>query len=133
MSVHEGAGGRIIHLEGGWVRKEQKRAARKGRVPINRQLQLQQWVSIHLTEKNGYRQLFCPAARPSSVPNSYEMQAVDVSADPFLLGTVPTAYAAEVERLRVAFEAGAGATMLDVEFYVQTDGRVAVVDFDQCF
>ena len=133
MSVHEGAGGRIVLLADGWVRKEQKRSARKRRVPVARQLQLQQWVAAHLTEENGYRQLFCPAARASTVPNSYEMQAVDVSSDPFLLESVPAVYAAEVERLRAAFEAGTGATMLDVEFYVQKGNRVAVVDFDQCF
>lgn len=130
-SLMEGASSIVRVLGDGWVRKTQKRSARKsGRVTVAEQLRLQSWSAAHLA--TGYRQLFCPAARVAPEPNSYEMELVDTTSDPFLLGALPSEYEEEVKRFRTAFERGTGARLFDVEFYVQKDGRLAVLDFDQC-
>lgn len=128
----EGASSIVTVLGDGWVRKTQKRSARRsGRVAIAEQLRLQSWAAAHLAT-GSYRKLFCPAARVALEPNSYEMESVDTSSDPFLLGAVPAAYEDEVERFQAAFERETGARLFDVEFYSQRDGRLAMLDFDQC-
>ncbi len=129
----EGAGGIVTWLppvggEGQWVRKTQKRKAR-GRLPVADQQRIAAWAHSWLATAGGL--LFAPAVRDSATPNSYEMEAVDTNSDPFFLVSVPadlaTAVAAFVEGARAA-----GYELWDCEFYTQTDGRVAVLDFDQC-
>jgi hypothetical protein len=130
--MDEGASSVVTALPGGWIRKTQKRSARRtARNSIETQQRLQAWAATHLAT-GGYIHLFSPACRSSTVPHSYEMQQIDVSADPWFLHTFPTEFRAELERFFTAFEVACGYRLWDVEFFLQPDGRVAIVDFDQC-
>ena len=140
--LDEGMGGRITVLADGWVRKTVKRAQRKKRNSAAVQQQLQTWCAAHLTPANGYTHLFSPETRPSAEPNSYEQQAVHtVGAWPWILGGDMAAFLAkpplqpykeEVAKFAAAFRAGTGYELFDTEFFLQPDGRVAVLDFDHC-
>lgn len=133
----EGAGSIITELADGWVRKTQKRSAKRGeRNHITIQWSLQNWSFHHLTPENGYTVLFTPEPRPctdSSTTGSYEMRMIDTSKDPLFLNGIPQALWGEVKKFMEEFKKATGYTLYDVEFYVQPDGRVAVLDFDQCF
>ncbi len=130
----EGASSTVTQLAGGWVRKTQKRKVRLAatRNDVALQERLQRWCAEHLVPAAGYTHLFSPATRPATEPHSIEMREIDVSADPWLLDTLPIPFQAELARFQTAFEAATGYSLYDVEFYPQPDGRVAVVDFDQC-
>lgn len=133
----EGAGGIVTWLppsaEGGaWVRKTQKAAARKrkGRLSVADQQRIATWAHTWLAAAGG--KLFAPAVRDSAVPHSYEMEVVDTSGDPWFLAAVPADFATAVAAFVAAARAEAGVELWDCEFYTQPDGRVAVLDWDQC-
>lgn len=134
----EGAGGIVTWLppsgDGGtrWVRKTQKAAARKrkGRLSVADQQRIAAWAHGWLAAAGG--KLYAPAVRDSAVPNSYEMEVVDTSGDPWFLVAPPTDCAAEVTAFVAAARAEAGVELWDCEFYTQPDGRAAVLDWDQC-
>jgi hypothetical protein len=131
--LDEGCGGRIIPLGDGWVRKVLKRKRSKNRNSAETQRELQAWTAAHLTPENGYAQLFSPETRASSQPNSYEMRLVETTAGwPWFLIDLPEIYRAELARYSAAFEAETGYRLHDIEFFLQPDGRVAILDFDQC-
>ncbi len=147
--LDEGCGGKITPLEGGWVRKTIKRKRSKSRNSAEVQFQLQTWAATHLTEANGYKALFSPTTRATLAPNSYEMRRIESGSWPWILSTLEALneqidaaadvteerkklYREEAARFRAAFAAGTGYELWDNEFFVQSDGRVAVVDFDQC-
>lgn len=129
--MDEGASSVVTAIPGGWVRKTQKRCARNKRNSIETQQRLQAWAATHLAT-GGYIHLFSPACRSSTVPHSYEMQQIDAATDPWFLETLPTQFRPELERFSKAFEAACGYRLWDMEFFPQPDGRVAIVDFDQC-
>jgi transglutaminase-like putative cysteine protease len=141
--LDEGCGGRITVLPDGWVRKTVKRAARHYRNSAAIQFQLQTWCAKHLTPENGYKHLFSPETRPAPehVPKSYEQRSVVTQGVwPWILADLAEfleqpplkLYREEVAAFAAAFEAGTGYKLYDTEFFVQPDGRVAVLDFDQC-
>lgn len=120
--------------EGGasWVRKTQKAAARKrkGRLSVADQQRIAAWAHRWLAAAGGL--LYAPAVRDSAVPHSYEMEAVDTSGSPWFLVSVPAEWAATITAFQAAARAEAGVELWDCEFYTQPDGRVAVLDWDQC-
>jgi len=59
------------------------------------------------------------------------MEFVDTTMEPWFLMSVPADMVEEVTRF-VEAAAAVGITLRDVEFYGQKDGRVAVLDWDQC-
>ncbi len=129
----EGASSIVEILPDGWVRKTQKRSARRKRITPSQQERLQAWVATHCSPANGYHYLFSPVTRESPAPHSYEMRSVDTSADPWFLETLPRQpYEEDLDRLSAAFKAATGFRLYDVELYLQPDGRVAVLDYDQC-
>ena len=139
--LDEGAGGRITVLADGWVRKTVKRAQRKKRNSAEIQYRLQTWCAAHLTEANGYKYLFSPQTRPSAEPNSFEQRAVETKGVwPWILADLATflaqpavqPYREEVAKFAAAFRTGTGYELYDTEFFPQADGRVAILDFDQC-
>jgi hypothetical protein len=131
--LDEGCGGKIVPLGDGWVRKVLKRKRSKNRNSAEIQCELQTWTAAHLTPENGYTYLFSPQTRPSPLPNSYEMRRIDTSKGwPWFLTDLPDLYRVELDRFSAAFEAGTGYRLYDIEFFRQEDGRVAIVDYDQC-
>ena len=138
MSVIEGAGSIIEPLADGWVRKTMKRSAKREnrRNHTTIQYSLQNWCYLHLTPENGYQYLFAPEVRGSTDPqatSSYEMRQVSTKKDPWFLDGIPPLVHAETRRFQEEFKKGTGYTLYDVELYPQPDGRVAVLDFDQCY
>ncbi len=124
----EGATSTLEPLKNGWIRKTLKRSAKKKATPMAKQLELQTWSSGILTKPNGFKILFTPQARSSSVHNSYEMEMIDVS-DP-VVKIDEKDLQAEIETyFRLAKAAGVYPS--DFELYRQSNGRVALVDFDK--
>jgi len=126
----EGAGGTIAVLGDGWVRKTQKRHARGKRLSVAGQLRIGVWAHKWLAEQGGA--LFAPAVRPSAhVGWSFEMEAIETEEEPWFLTAVPPHMRLYVF-LFVSAAERAGFVLNDCEFYLQSDGRVAVIDWDQC-
>ena len=126
---YEGSGGMIEVLSDGWVRKIQKRSARGKRLSVGDQLRVGAWAHQWLSLENGL--LFAPAVRPADHRWAFEMEAIELDEDPWFLTTVPDHMRPAVRRFICAAEE-AGFELYDCEFYLQKDGRVAVVDWDQC-
>jgi len=128
----EGAGGLVTWLGDGWVRKTQKSSARKrgGRLSVSDQQRLAAWAHTWLAAGGG--RLYAPAVRDSAIPHSYEMEAVDTTGDPWFLCAPPADLAAAVAAFVTAARTEQSVELWDCEFYTGADGRVAVLDFDQC-
>lgn len=132
--LDEGASSVVQLLPDGWVRKTQKRQARSARrTSIGTQLAIHTFVAARLTPTNGYHLLFSPTPRPSTTPNSYEMQRVDTTTDPWFLCDAPPSVKQELDRFAAELQTQKGWRLHDVELYLQPDGRMALLDFDQCF
>jgi len=126
----EGTGGTLEMLADGWVRKTQKRAVRGKRLAVPDQLRIATWAHAWLEAEGG--PLYTPAVRASDRPDiAFEMETIETDEDPWFLTSVPEHMRLCVWRFVCAAESE-GFTLYDCEFFLQSDGRVAVVDFDSC-
>ena len=123
----EGAAGTIkrINNRPGWVSKTMKRKGKgKASLPVDQQVEIQQWSHIFLTP---FKILFTPNAAANTA-RSYQMEEIDSSrplekvTDPALELEILRYYRAAVKR---------GFFPHDFELYTQPSGKVALLDFDK--
>lgn len=125
-AIGEGATSKVYNSGAGWVRKVLKRP--KAATPPALQVEYQNWLHDEL-EKPVYRHLFAPAARNPS-EKSFEIEKIEAGGTPFDFEGATAEEEDEVVRLfRAAFKEGI--LLNDIEFYRQSDGRLAVVDTDK--
>jgi len=124
----EGAASTIQPLPDGYVRKTTKRSARKQRsrhdaaTQLAIHIRLYDWLAAHPASP-----FMTPHPRPSTEPHSYEMATIDTTAFQ-TREEVSVSFPTHLTELEVAISY----RLWDCEFYRQPDGRVAVIDFDQC-
>lgn len=125
----QGATSTIINLGNGWVRKQlTRKAKRSGKLtPIAKQREIHAWSASTLTPENGFTILFTPTIRITGKNNSYEMEKID-SGTP--IEKIPAALRPEIIAYFRAAKA-AGYYPSDFELFLQSDGRVALLDFDK--
>jgi hypothetical protein len=124
----EGATSTLELLKNGWVRKTLKRKEKKKAMSVESQLIRHTWSSQILIPSHGFHILFTPPARASTSSNSYEMGLIDTS-NPIVQIDTPE-LEAELE-LYFKKAKNAGYYPSDFELYLQSDGRIALVDFDK--
>jgi hypothetical protein len=88
------------------------------------QCALQQWASSVLTPKNGFKQLFVPRAWAPEA-HQYTMERIDC--------LVPVKHSEVASELKMFYARAAAESIFpcDYELYRQTNGRVAMIDFDK--
>lgn len=128
----EGAAGSIRDLSNGWVRKTMKREQRAKGLPIEEQIQIQQWLHKELQPSKGYRILFAPDAREAAespqAKSSFDLQKV-VAGEPLQLSARPDAEEEVIKLWKAAYNAGY--ILNDLEYYEQPGGTIAVLDVDK--
>lgn len=122
----EGASSIVLSLADGYVRKITKRSVRKSRTKrhsILTQYEYHKKLYDYLQKKDD-----CPFMTPhprlpsDSTPHCYEMESVDVST------FIPVS---ELETSLHELETEIGFQFWDCEFYQQSNGKIAILDFDQ--
>ena len=136
----EGACGKILETEQvGVVVKRIHRHISRGSQPkglgAKAQCAMQEWASALLTEVNGFSVLFTPRAwldsEKDSDKNEYSMRRIDCS-DEINPCALPVR-SSEGRELRLFYEKAQvdGIFPCDYELYRQSDGRIALIDFDK--
>jgi hypothetical protein len=120
----EGAASTVTPAGPLWVKKTMRRGHRG--LTATEQFILQGWIAARR-----WGRVFAPSVRACE-SNSYEMREVDTQGDPWFLENLPHVFRADLARLQAAVAAELGYQLWDVEFYLQPDGRVAMIDFDKC-
>lgn len=128
----EGACGKILDTDQPSVvlKKVHRRRKNKGRCSHNavKQCEIQAWAHSLLTEANGFSIFFTPRSWGAE-KNEYFMERIDCSQElnPNELS------GSEEEELRLFYvkAKSAGIFPCDYEIYRQSDGRIALIDFDK--
>ena len=88
------------------------------------QCRIQQWAGSILTPTNGFKQLFVPRAWAPEA-HQYTMERIDC--------LVPVKHSEVANELKMFYARAAAESIFpcDYELYRQTNGRVALIDFDK--
>ncbi len=120
----EGASSIVLTLADGYVRKTTKRSVRKSKTKrhsILTQYEYHKKLYDYLQKKYDSPFLTPHPRLPSdSTPHCYEMESVDVSK--FISVELSLLHELEME---IGFQ------FWDCEFYQQSNGKIAILDFDQ--